>query len=94
MTAIVIVVVSVVGWFAAAPGSSSKTPTAITALPSIEELGVKPDPHEEVDAAGGPAVAPGGSGWSSFWGTTSPSSTSPPTPSSQVGGKRVGENEQ
>lgn len=84
MTAIVIVVVSVVGWFASSPSSSSKTPAAPPALPSIEDLGVKPDPHEEVDVAGGPAV----SGWSSFWGTT------PTTTGSQAGGRRVGEGEQ
>ncbi|GAA5959268.1 hypothetical protein JCM3765_005127 [Sporobolomyces pararoseus] len=88
MTAIVIVVVSVVGWFASSPGSSSKTPAAPPTLPSIEDLGVKPDPHEEVDVAGGPAV----SGWSSFWGTSPPQP--PATTGSQAGGRRVGEGEQ
>lgn len=94
MTAIVIVVVSVVGWFASSPGSGSKAPTPATALPSIEELGVKPDPHEEVDSA-----PPAGSTWSSFWsGSGSASTPSPPaqslttiSPSSQAGGKRVGD---
>jgi hypothetical protein len=87
MTAIVIVVVSVVAYFSSSSSSASKPPTAITSLPSIEELGVKPDPHEEVDGGVG---APGaGSGWS-FWGTA-PAAAQPPTPSSQVGGKRVGE---
>ncbi|GAA5894100.1 Put7p [Sporobolomyces salmoneus] len=89
MTAIVIVVVSVVGWFASVPSSSSKTPEAVTSLPSIEELGVKPDLHEDEAAAvqGGPP----GSGWS-FWGSgTTPAA---PTLNAQAGGKRVGEQEQ
>lgn len=88
MTAIVIVVVSVVAYFSSSSSSASKPPPTITSLPSIEELGVKPDPHEEVDAG----VAPGSSGWS-FWGTTH-AAPAPPNPSSQVGGKRVGEQEQ
>ncbi|GAA6008166.1 hypothetical protein JCM11491_001907 [Sporobolomyces phaffii] len=88
MTAIVIVVVSVVAYFSSSSASAAKASTAVTTLPSIEELGVKPDPHEEVDG-GGAAGAAGGTGWTSFWGGNSPTT---PAPSALVGaGKRFGE---
>jgi len=93
MTAIVIVVVSVVAYFSAG-SSSSKPPTQITSLPSIEELGVKPDPHEEVDAHAAGTAETGGRGWSSFWTGTPAATVPPPVPSAQVGGKRVGEQEE
>ncbi|GAA5925216.1 Put7p [Sporobolomyces koalae] len=104
MTAIVIVVVSVVAYFSSSSASKSKATKPDKPVPSIEELGVKPDPHEEaVDVATAGPHAPGtvgqGSqpgGWS-FWGSSSPILTpsvpSPPAATS-VAGKRLGEQEE
>jgi hypothetical protein len=89
MTAIVIVVVSVVGYFSARKTNSTKSKTAENHPLSIEELGVQVQPGASEEAEVSPD---GGRGWA-YWTGGGGAAPRIGTGMGVANGKRVGEAE-